>query len=320
MSCIQEKITSAPAKQRLRRYPKLWEADCHYDEIHKIPCLFGEESREESFYLARTAAKQELLPFPTLDLSSSECNKPFIARFITIQSKSLVVAQQFSLSVLFLTGHRCVVCRSTGDRTVDYCNPCYRDDNLLTSMHMFTATLTIIGLCASIARRQNQTINIQRKRDRFQNRSLDALIIAGTLRFFSSVLRTLTASYSSDTVAALAIVGMVCSVATADYNYANGVSQKASTKQKKNIRTIPERQRPAFLGGTVSLNCVFFSAALLASRLTSDTMSYFFFMWTVIFFAYYPETRHYLAHCNFGKIGKIFYRCRRIISRLYRKM
>jgi Phosphatidylinositol N-acetylglucosaminyltransferase. len=302
---MKENAALTPTNLRRRKYPKLWEAESSCDEIRKRPCLLEAEGTEESFHLARTVAKEELLRFSILDLSSSEYNKPFNIRFIVILSKSLVVAQQFSMSVLFLSGHRCVVCRSTGERTNAYCNPCYRDDNLLISMHIFTATLTIIGICASIARQQNKTVNIQRKRDRFQNRSLDALIIAGTLRFLSSVLRTLTASYSSDTVAALAIGGMVCSVATADYNYANGLSQKASMKQKENIVNLSERQRPAFLGGTVSLNCVFFSAALLASRLTSDTMSYFFFMWTVIFFAYYPETRYYLAHSHFGKIGKI---------------
>jgi hypothetical protein len=293
-------------KQARKSYPKLWEKDDESSSNNKpskkMPSNIAPDT-DDSFHWARSVRNTEL-PSSGLQFAFTINNDPFLIRLGKIISRSLVVAHQFSMSTLFLVGHRCVVCRSVEESNEKYCEPCLQDNTLLFSMHGFTITLIVIALSTMIARRCNQTTQIRRKRDRLHSRSVDAILIAGILRFLSSVLRTLTASYSSDTVTALAIGGMISSVASADYDYANGISRIPASKHHQQISTYEEKQRQTFLGGTVSINCVFFSAALLASRLPSDTVSYIFFMWTVILFAYYPEARFLVAQTKFGNIGE----------------
>jgi|AntRauTorckE5430_2_1112549.scaffolds.fasta_scaffold01564_2 phosphatidylinositol glycan class C protein len=294
-------------KRARNSYPKLWDQDddstSNNTPSKKMPITITPDS-EDSFHWARSVRNTEL-PSSGLQFAFIRNNDPFHTRLKEIVSRSLVVAHQFSLSNLFLVGHRCVVCRSVEDPNEKYCSPCFQDNMLLFSIHVFTATLVAIAISTMIARRCNQEANHQRKRDRLHSRSIDAILIAGILRFFSSVLRTLTASYSSDTVTALAIGGMAGSVASADYNYANGISRFSASKQRQELSSsYGERQRQKFMGGTVSINCVFFSAALLASRLPSDTVSYVFFMWTVILFAYFPEGRYLVSQTKFGVTGE----------------
>jgi phosphatidylinositol glycan class C protein len=109
-----------------------------------------------------------------------------------------------------------------------------------------------------------------------EKRACDALLLAGMLRLVSSVLRTLTASYSSDTVYALSIAGMVVHLLACDYRYANGQVRKKSA-------------------GVVSLNASLFSMTLLASRLSSNATVYVFVSTSVILFAFYPAARHAIA-------------------------
>jgi len=293
-------------KRARKSYPKLWDQDddstSNNTPSKKMPLNITPDS-EDSFHWARSVRNTEL-PSSGLQFAFIRNNDPFHTRLKEIVSRSLVVAHQFSLSTLFLVGHRCVVCRSVEDPNEKYCGPCFHDNTLLFSMHVFTVTLVAIALSTMIARRCNQETKNQRKRDRVHSRSIDAILIAGILRFLSSVLRTLTASYSSDTVTALAIGGMVGSVVSADYNYANGISRVSASKRRQKASRYGDRQLQEFMGGTVSINCVFFSAALLASRLPSITVSYIFFMWTVILFAYYPEGRFLVSQTKFGNIGE----------------
>ena len=303
------------AKLARSSYPKLWtdgdmlSSKSGNTETTNLPSKKMPRSipsnTEHSFHWARSVPNTSL-PSSGLKFTVTTNDEPFIVRFNMIVSRSLVIAQQFSLSTLFLVGNRCAIYRVPVDLDEKICAPCHHDDNIVFAMRIFTFTMVIMAVSTMIARRQNEgtQMQVQRKRDRFHSRSVDAILIAGILRFLSSVLRTLTASYSSDTVTALAIGGMVLHVVSADYNYANGISEKAELQQK----TVPyaEKRRPMFLGGTVSINCVFFSAALLASRLPSDTVSYVSFMWTVILFAYYPEARFLVAHTSFGRIGECF--------------
>jgi phosphatidylinositol glycan class C protein len=104
-------------------------------------------------------------------------------------------------------------------------------------------------------------------------------------------LRTLTASYSSDTVNALAIGGMVVHLLACDYSYALGISKK-KVSDGSNKR---QAGRPTFSGGTVSLNAALFSTTLLASRLPTNVVSYAFISSAVILFAFYPAARHAIA-------------------------
>jgi len=137
--------------------------------------------------------------------------------------------------------------------------------------------------------------NKKTKPSRILTRLQDSLLIAGMLRLLSSVLRTLTASYSSDTVVALAISGMVLHVLSNDYKYANGHSENyAIPKGGINMINL-EQARPSFSSGTVSMNFSFLVAALLTSRLQSEFASYLCFIKTVVLFAYYPVARHAVA-------------------------
>jgi hypothetical protein len=304
---------SVIAKQARKSYPKLWEEEDDFSSnvsnntnrpSKHMPSNIP-SGTEDSFHWARSVPKTSL-PSSGLRFASTTSNETFSVRFKIVVSRSLVIAQQFALSTLFLVANRCVICRSFDDLDEESCAPCLNDAMVAASMQAFALTLLVLFPSTVFARRRNGKVNTQRKRkrDRIHSRSVDALLIAGILRFLSSVLRTLTASYSSDTVTALAVAGMILHVVSADYNYANGHSEKAELQQMKASHSYAEKKRSLFLGGTVSINCVFFSAALLASRLPSDTVSYIFFMWTVVLFAYYPETRYLIAHTEYGRIGE----------------
>ena len=144
-----------------------------------------------------------------------------------------------------------------------------------------------------------QSISAKGKRKRMLVRVSDAIILAAILRFLASVLRTLTASYSSDTVNALAIGGMVVHLLACDYSYALGISTKGSDGDGGDEQWGSTRRlhtgRPTFSGGTVSLNAALFSTTLLASRLPTNAMSYAFISSAVVLFAFYPAARHAIA-------------------------
>ena len=121
----------------------------------------------------------------------------------------------------------------------------------------------------------------------------DGLFLAIMLRFISGVLRTLTASYSADTVYALAISWMVVHLVACDYRYANGLLVGETGRSAPS--TSSACSRPPFLGGTVSLNAAFLSTALLVSRIKSNATSYAFVSSVVTLFAFYPASRHRIA-------------------------
>ena len=156
----------------------------------------------------------------------------------------------------------------------------------------------------------------------------DGALLAALLRLLSGALRSLTASYSADTVYALAVCGMSIHLLGCDYAYANGVggaivndvdddggvarafvgapsppssggdgaptSASASTSASGG-EDADRHPRPPFLGGTVSLNAAFFSTVLLSSRVRSDVASYAFVSSVVTLFAFYPASRHNIA-------------------------
>mmetsp|Transcript_6673 Transcript_6673/g.13475 ORF Transcript_6673/g.13475 Transcript_6673/m.13475 type:complete len:425 (+) Transcript_6673:59-1333(+) len=123
----------------------------------------------------------------------------------------------------------------------------------------------------------------------------DGLLLAALLRFISGVLRTLTASFSADTVYALAVSGMAIHLLTCDYKYANGMLGDEEGKYTAQGSSLETHPRPAFLGGTVSLNALFFSTALLVSRIKSNATSFAFVLSVVTLFAFYPASRHRIA-------------------------
>jgi phosphatidylinositol glycan class C protein len=164
---------------------------------------------------------------------------------------SLVVGQEFALTCLLLTRHRAAM-QHEGD----------------PDQWRQVAPVAVLPLILIFIFDREQTTP--------EKRACDALLLAGMLRLVSSVLRTLTASYSSDTVYALSIAGMVVHLLACDYRYANGQVRKKSA-------------------GVVSLNASLFSMTLLASRLSSNATVYVFVSTSVILFAFYPAARHAIA-------------------------
>lgn len=281
------------------KYPRLWGERASKQQTnqpsHHMPSGI-QPCSEKSFHWARSVPNHKLSSERVV--FSCYHDRSFLSRLQIAMLKSIVISQEIALSTLFLASHRCLVCRTSKDAEDYNCSVCFEDDGILCSMHILTATLLTIAGFTILARKGQ--ICERRQMNRIRGRFLDALLIAGIIRLVSSVLRTLTASYSSDTVTALAITGMIAHVFTVDYDYANGVCLKGNGEETK---LLIEHGRSLFLGGTISINCVFFSTALLASRLPSDSVSYAFFMWTSIMFAYYPEARHVIAQSDVGYLG-----------------
>lgn len=171
---------------------------------------------------------------------------------------SLVVGQEFALTCLLLTRHRAAMQTESEE-------------------WRHVAAVVIMPLLLILLFGEQTSTPTKRV--------CDALLLAGMLRLVSSVLKTLTASYSSDTVYALAIAGMIVHLLACDYEYARGQPRTKAA-------------------GIVSLNACLFSTTLLASRLTSDATVYVFVSTFVILFAFLPFARHTISrtqsHATFG--------------------
>jgi hypothetical protein len=192
-------------------------------------------------------------------------SKPEPRHWSTICKNSLVVGQEFTLTCYFLARHRLAQYEEQGLQQEDWTQ----------QMWSLAAVLTSLLLVAAFS-------NSQRTRQKTQMRFMDAILLAALLRLLAAALKTLTASYSSDTVHALAIAGMAIHLLGCDYSYANGMTTAA----------VSSSSRPPFLGGTTSLSAVFFSTTLLASRLQSNWTVHLFVSSSVTIFAFYPATRH----------------------------
>lgn len=212
-----------------------------------------------------------------------------------IINQSLVVGQEVALTAILLAVHREIVIHeesqeldTSNNGPVNY----YLNQKSSLAMLIVYATLLIIVYY----NRQSSTRNQQQQQRRKIAivRLSDGLFLAALLRFISGVLRTLTASYSTDTVYALAISGMAIHLLACDYKYANGVLS-VDVEGVPSTNTSPAHPRPAFLGGTVSLNAAFFSTVLLVSRIKSNASSYAFVSSVVTLFAFYPASRHNIA-------------------------
>ena len=301
-------------ENRFDAYPKLWEedGDCSNQQqsnhpSHNMPRHI-KPGTEESFHWARSVPNTVLSPTSRV-VTTNPCSsdESHLSTYFQITRKSLVVAQEFVLSALFLASHRCLWLEMNEEEIgipVDYMNKAHR--SAFASIFFFTLWIANVR---RNQRKHHQSKVEQGKRGknpkviRILTRFQDLILIAGMLRLLSSVLRTLTASYSSDTVAALAITGMVLHILSNDYKYANGNSDDhVIPRGSINIINL-EQIRPSFASGTVSMNFSFLVAALLTSRLKSDFASYLFFIKTVVLFAYYPVARHIVAFTYGDKAG-----------------
>jgi len=207
------------------------------------PCLWQNSGKEES--------KKDRKAETVEDVMARFSSKPPPRPLRDLLRGSLVVGQEFALTCLLLTRHRAAMQ--------------HENDPDQWRQVAFVVVLPLILILVF-----GEQTSIPAKR------ACDALLLAGMLRLVSSVLRTLTASYSSDTVYALAIAGMAVHLLACDYRYANGQSKKKAA-------------------GIVSLNACLFSTTLLASRLTSNATVYVFVSTSVILFAFYPAARHTIA-------------------------
>lgn len=101
-----------------------------------------------------------------------------------------------------------------------------------------------------------------------------------TLRIVSPVLQSLTSSYSSDTIHAMAIVLSAIHLIFFDYNY---------IFEGNSIRTSPLASSPAPpYRGALSLNAAMLTAVLLASRMYGLTVVFPFLMLAVAMFTFLP--------------------------------
>lgn len=225
----------------------------------------------------------------------------------TMIFNSFVIVQETALVCILFSLHNILRVTSSSSSS----SPSVHNNNheeLNESQFFFflaiTCTLIIIlfyseGHDDYIAEIQKETSTVRRKTKsekrfkRISTRLMDALLLAGILRFLSSLLRSLTASYSSDTVLALSITGMIFHLLLCDYDYANGYYYPEKQNNACNNNNLSSR--PTFKGGTSSLNSALFSTTLLASRLTSDLDAFAFISSSIVAFAFYPAARHYIS-------------------------
>ena len=104
------------------------------------------------------------------------------------------------------------------------------------------------------------------------------LILIVILLVLSPVMRTLTRSYSNDTIYALSLILAFVHLFAYDYSYVN-----ANTK---------------VFHGTLALNAAMFASVLLASRLNSNSRSFALLGLSIELFALSPVARHALKQAS----------------------
>jgi cell division protein ZapA (FtsZ GTPase activity inhibitor) len=223
----------------------------------------------------------------------------------TLCSNALVVGQEFSLACFLLARHRVALEEeerqklSTGYGNVDRAILALQQQRVDQSTLAMLLALLVAVIYSARSNKNNNSSNTPVQQDRTQKvkqRMTDAFLLAVLLRFVASVLRTLTASYSSDTVQALAIAGMIVHVLACDYSYANGKPGSVAGRLSGMVQQQQQQQRrPIFRGGTISLNASLFSTTLIVSRLSSNVTAYFFVTLAIVAFCFYPATRHAIA-------------------------
>jgi len=280
-------------------------ANCRTSTAHDGRPNYSKE--EEDFFRVRNSrvCTQELL----------ECQqKPPHRSLVELINSALVVGQEVSLTVILLAVHRQIVTYEEGAGKMS-------DQNVLEyivqkssiAMLLVYASMFIIayynqrGLSAdtedvnsAYSDKDKETSQHNQKKSKKGHRRRkaivrlsDGILLAVILRVISGLLRSLTASYSTDTLYALAVTGVAVHLLACDYKFANGYEKDDGSATPSITRT--HHPRPKFLGGTVSLNAAFFATVLLISRIKSNATSYAFVSSVVTLFAFYPTSRHEIA-------------------------
>jgi hypothetical protein len=245
-------------------------------------------------------------------------SRPAPRSLLTLCSNALVVGQEFSLACFLLARHRVALEEeerghhqlSTGGGGGGNVNlailALQQQQQQQQRVDQSTlAMLLALSVAVIYSARSNNINHTQHRTQKVQQRMTDACLLAVLLRLVASVLRTLTASYSSDTVQALAIAGMVVHVLACDYSYANGKGtnepgiseavKPSGVPQQQQQQQQRQQRRPIFQGGTISLNAALFSTTLIVSRLSSNRTAYFFVTLAIVVFCFYPAARHAIA-------------------------
>lgn len=221
------------------------------------------------------------------------CSKPSSYQSLSsLCSSSLVVGQEFALTCLFLARHRATILiwQDYSPQQSTHALQQNMDRSQIVTMMALIVIAIYTNSSASAPPQQSRKAKVKQ-------RSSDAILLAILLRMSAAVLRSLTASFSADTVEILTWAGMIVHWVSCDYNYANGGSEHSFYASKSNYPLVAlSSQRPTFQGGTISLNAVFFSTTLLASRLSSNATVYLFVSSAIIIFAFYPAARHSISH------------------------
>jgi hypothetical protein len=242
-------------------------------------CLWKRDEEKEKKKNKRLEEEEEDETFEAiLERFSS---RPAKKSLFVLTSNAVVVVQEFSLTCFLLFRHRLALLE---EEELPYSAGRQWKVDLSTASMMCAFLLAVF-----YSARADQTHQLSRT-VKARQRSADAALLAVLLRLLASLLQSLTASYSSDTVGQLAVAGMLVHLLACDYSYANGrLPPKLPLQQQSS-------PRPPFRGGTVSLNAALFSVTLLVSRLRSHTAAYLFVSHAVVLFAFYPATRHAIAH------------------------
>lgn len=220
-------------------------------------------------------------------------------------SESLPVVQEFSLSVFFWARYQ--LSARWEEIKISHDNHHHhqqQDEQQKIETRLDWAHGCILaGFLLVIAFRfQKQETLMKGTGTKARHRLTDACLLGVLLRLLASVLRRLTASYSSDTVEALTMACMGLHLLSCDYTYTSSSSSSSGRQQQPPpppnhplattaLQKMNDKNRPPFQGGTVSLNASFLATVLCISRLESDLTSYFFCSLAVIFFGFYPQTR-----------------------------
>lgn len=206
-------------------------------------------------------------------------SRPLPIQFFTLCCNALVVVQEFSLTCFVLARHQMAWLQQHQQQQQ---RQLQRFHNIEAS-NLFLLTALLVAVAYG-----NSQPPTQDRRTKVRQRVVDTLLLAFALRFASSLLQSLTASYSSDTVHRLAVLGMIWHVLACDYSYANGFV----TIQ------VSHGSRPIFGGGTFALNAALFSTTLLVSRIHDNQMVFLFISLSVVVFAFYSSARHEMARTH----------------------
>ena len=208
--------------------------------------------------------------------------------YLQIVRDSLPVAQELALTLLVVSYHKALL------NDVDLF--CERTDcsNEEWYKMIFTMLIIVFTMTAVVAFSKHddyvgdEGVKSRRrtKRDRVLVRIGDLVMLVAILRAVSSLMRSLTASFSSDTVSSLVTTGWVIHLFACDYDFANGKCGKGRDLSLK---------REKFKGGHTSLSGALLSTTLLASRLSSDVHTFMFVSTSMILFAFYPAHRADIA-------------------------